>query len=57
MYAILGDSYWRGETEFFSSDLTAAYVQTAMMIATLGIAVYFIRKWSKDWNAKIAEKP
>ena len=53
-YAILGDeAYWNDEGWFFSSDPTAASVQIAMMIVIAGITVYFIRIWSKEWNAKL----
>ena len=54
LYAILGDAYF-SEDEFFLSDPTAASVQLAMLIVHSGITIYFIRNWSKDWNAKIAK--
>jgi len=53
-YVMLGDKLWNDEGNFFSSDPTVAIVQLAMMIVAAGIAVYFIRTWSKDWNAKLS---
>ena len=52
--AILGDRYWIDEGWFFSYDPTLASVQVVMFIASSGVAVYFIRIWSKEWNAKLA---
>ena len=52
-YAMLGDKYWSDEG-FFSSDPTVATVELAMMVVAAGIAVYFIRIWSKKWNAKLS---
>jgi len=52
LYSIAGEAYW-SEEEFFLSDPTAASVQIAMMIVHAGISIYFIRKWSKDWNTKL----
>ena len=52
-YAMLGKAFWNDEGWFFSSDPTVASVEIAMMIVAAGLQMYFLRKWSKDWNAKL----
>ncbi len=54
IYAILGERYWTDPGGFFSSDPTASNVQFAMLIVVVVIAIYFIRIWSKEWNAKLS---
>ncbi len=53
-YSMLGDRFWSDEGWLFSSFPTVAYVQFAMLIVVVGIAVYFIRIWSREWNEKIS---
>ena len=55
-YAMLGDRWGSDEGWFVSSDPTLSYVQIAMWIAEVGLAVYFIRKWSKRWNESFRDK-
>ena len=53
--AMLGDRYWSDDGGFFSSDQTLASIQIVIFLVTIGVKIYFIRIWSKKWNAKIAE--
>ena len=55
-YAMLGKAFWSDEGEFFASDPTVASVEIAMMIVAAGLQMYFLRKWSKDWNEKFETK-
>ena len=52
-YSMLGEKYWIDWGRFLSADPSVAYVELAMMIVAYGIAIYFIRLWSKEWNDKV----
>jgi len=53
-YAIFGmhDSVWDFEIEVW--DPTMTFFHIAVVIITLGSAVYVIRRWSITWNEKVS---
>lgn len=54
LWVVMGDRFWTDEGMYFLNDSTGVSIQIAMMIVHAGISVYFIRLWSKEWNAKIS---
>ncbi len=54
LWSVMGDRFWIDEGWYFFNDPTGATVQFTMMVVHAVISVYFIRSWSKEWNAKLS---
>jgi len=54
LWEVMGDRYWTDQGIIFLNDPTGLSVQLPMMIIHMGISVYLIRLWSKEWNTKLS---
>ena len=49
--SILGfDSFWSEQ-----SDTDNSGFQLAMLLLEIGVLMFFVRKWSREWNEKVSQ--
>ena len=54
LWTVMSDKFWVDQGGFFFNDPTGAAVQFAMTVVHAGVSIFFIRTWSRDWNAKLS---